>query len=252
MAPARVNEAVEFLPGFTSFKGTKPGTILSSQEYRLTFFGVLLNGEQSAIISRGFECCYDWTAVMNIIIDALKDFEHSGVSEELAMEQLRSWFKTFSAWGLLSTLLPRKQHDYFNECLRQIKEKWPLGKQYSEEACWTLFIEDLDLEAVIPEFDILIYEGDFGVESKRKKWIELQLVSNWSLSIKFTAEKKKCDRTTLVQTAASAVASQLGDLEDVNMLQIPITLKSPVTKRIRDLKWMSSCDELEENFNCTF
>jgi len=231
---------VEFLPGFTNFVGTKPGDILENDDYRLTFSGVLLNGQKSATVSRGFECCYNWTDIMNIFLDALLHFNDIETSEELSMEELYCWLMCYQGWGLLSTLLPRKQHLEFMRSLREIKENWPEDEEYTEEKCWMMFCEDKQLEDLVPEFEVEINEVHFEEGTGRKKWINLRFVTDqWNLAVKFSVEKKMPD-FNLVNIAAAAVSEHLDDKEKIQHLEIPVTLRSPVAKMMKDVRWISS------------
>jgi len=233
---------VEFLPGFTNFRGTRPGAVLQNPTYHLTFSQVLLNGKRSPIVSRGFEGCYDWTDVMNILVDSLENFEDIETSEELAKDDLISWFLTYDGWGLLSTLLPRQQHIDFKQILRDLKQ----NEEYTEEECWELFCQDIDLEEIIPEFDVTIKEGcgnygNFGSEAGRKKCINLKFITaKWNLEVKFMAEKQKMEKGNLVAIAAQAVAKQLEDFDDIDHLEIPRTLMKPVAQMMEDLRWVST------------
>ena len=98
---------------------------------------------------------------MNILIDSLDQFEDIDWSEELATEELYHWLLSYSGWGLLSTLLPRKQHVRFMRKLREIKENWPQHEEYSEEGCWCILFQDLNLEDIIPDFEVTINDGSF-------------------------------------------------------------------------------------------
>jgi len=239
---AQDNASVEFLPGFTNFLGSKPGTVLENDDFALTFNGVLLNGKKSAIVSQGFESCYDWSDVMSILLDSLHKFEDVEGSEDLCMEDLTHWLMTYSGWGLLSTLLPRKQHVKFNRKLREIKDNWPMEEDYSEEGCWsTLFLEtETNLENIIPEFSVTISEGDFGSNSGRTKWFDISFQSTWNLTVRFSVEKKKHWTGCLVNVAAAAVAKNMEGGHSVDKLEIPNTLRSPVTKMMRDQRWVTS------------
>jgi len=238
---AEVNDSVEFLPGFSNFRGTKPGAVLQNPVYHLTFSEVLLNGNRSAIVSRGFEGCYDWSDVMSILHDSLIDFEDIETSEELAMEDIKSWFLTYDGWGLLSTLLPRQQHIQFKQTLRNLKQNWSLDQEYNEQDCWELFTQDIDMEDIIPEFEVSIKEGNFGCEAGRQKSINLKFITaKWNFEVKFMAEKQKMEKGNLVSIAARAVASQLEDFDDIDQLEIPRTLIKPVAQMMEDLRWVST------------
>jgi len=238
---AEVNDSVEFLPGFSNFRGTKPGAVLQNPVFHLTFSQVLLNGKRSEIVSRGFEGCYDWSDMMNILIDSLSNFEDIETSEELAMEDIKSWFLTYDGWGLLSTLLPRQQHIEFKQTLKDLKQNWPLEQEYNEEDCWELFTQDIDMEEIIPEFEVSIKEGNFGGEVGRQKCINLKFITaKWNFEVKFMAEKQKIDKGNLVAIAARKVAKQIEDFDDVDHLEIPRTLMKPVTQMMEDLRWVST------------
>jgi len=238
---AEDNGSVEFLPGFTNFLGSKPGATLENKEYLLTFSGVLLNGKKSAVVSQGFEGCYDWSDVMNILIDALEHFENIESAEEIATEDLTSWLMTYSGWGLLSTLLPRQKHVKFNRMLREIKENWTqyYDGEYFEEGCWAILCQDTDVEDIMPEFEVTICDDDFGGEVGRKKWMDLSFVSTWNLTVRFSIEKKRCE-TNLVNIAAAAVGKHIEDADTIEQLEIPVTLRSPLSKMRRDQRWLTS------------
>jgi len=238
---AEENDSVEFLPGFTNFRGTKPGAVLQNPVFHLTFSEVLLNGKKSAVVSRGFEGCYDWTDVMNILLESLRNFKDIKTSEKLAMKYLKSWFLTYAGWGLFSTLLPRQQHIDFKQAMRSLKENWQLNQEYTETKCWRLFCQDKDMEAIIPKFKVTIGEGNFGLWAGRQKWITLKFVTpKWNMEIRFIAGKQKMEKGNLVAIASAAVAAHLEDFDDVDHLEIPRTLMKPVAEIMEDHKWIKS------------
>ena len=101
--------AIEFLPGFSYLGGTRPDTSAENDMFKLTFKEARLNGKRT-ILSQGFECCYDWSPPMDILLEALENFDtRLDDVEAAARDGLRNWFKTYPGWGLLSSLLPRKQ-----------------------------------------------------------------------------------------------------------------------------------------------
>ena len=74
----------------------------------------------------------------------------------------------------------------------------------------------------------------------RKKWFEVRFISTWNMTVRFEIEKNKCEKNLLVDIAAAAVARDLEDLDQVKDLEIPKTLRSPVTKMRRDFQWVNS------------
>ena len=63
---------VEFYPGLmeTHF-GHKPGNFLENDDFSLTFSEVLLFGYKHIGVSYELDPCYDWTPIMNIILNSL-------------------------------------------------------------------------------------------------------------------------------------------------------------------------------------
>jgi len=238
---------VEFLPGFTGYHpGTIPGTILENDDYILTFKGVLLNGRNSDDVSQlsVFDYCYDWTPVMNIALDSVRDFTNIERSEEMAVNDLASWLMTYPGWGLLSRLLPRPQYVNLKNRLMEIKEHWPERETYSEEGCWDICFTDAetDLVNLMPDISVDISEGDFGGESRRKKWFLIHLSTpHWTFTVSFHIQKRKIWSSSLVDIASASVARSLevGGVNLVNKLDIPTTLKLPLIEMVRDKTWMT-------------
>jgi len=255
---AEVSDSVEFLPGFTKFRGTSPGGCLEIENcgYTLTFAEVLFDGKRSSlspkmdlgktlralslmtnrssIISHLLENFYNWTYVMDVLLASLENVEDFKTSEEFVVEELESWMFSYSGWGLVSALLPRQQDVYFKQALRVMKQNWPLQEEFSEERCWAIFFEDKDMEAIIPEIEVTIKEGNFGSEAGRQKWINLNFISA-NVEVKFMSVKKqKMEKGNLVAIAAAAVAKQLQDVEDIDHLEIPSTLMKHVSQMIED------------------
>merc|ERR1719509_559444 len=77
------------------------------------------------------------------------------------MEDLKSWFLTYDGFSLLISFLPFKQQIEFKQTLRDLKQNWPLPQEHTEGdyACWELFSEDIDIEAIVPDFEVAIKEG---------------------------------------------------------------------------------------------
>jgi len=228
---------VEFLPGFSASEGTKPGDFLDNEDFSLAFSEVLFNDKKSAIVSRGLESMYDWTTVINIILDSLKNFEDTERSEVLAMEDVKRWLRTYQGWGLLVILLPRNINIKFQRSLREMKENWPQDQEYTEEKCWIAFTQDKQLEDLIPELKIVISDGD---GKGRERRINLRFdTARWNLEVKFVAEKLR-PIASLVNTAGAVVAQHFDDSEVIKHLEIPVTLRSYVAKMMGDIRWMSS------------
>ena len=80
----------EFASGFAPAQATKPGFVLENEKFRVTFDGVSLRpfdptwvhtelyykvmcNDVKNIISHGFETCYDWKPVLELILEAASE-----------------------------------------------------------------------------------------------------------------------------------------------------------------------------------
>jgi len=249
---------LEFLPGFSVCGGTRPGYSIENANYSLSFRHVLCDGVTNAI-SQGYQCCYDWSPIMHIIMEAMEDFEDLEKVEFMAIEGVKDWFMMYSGWGLLSSLLDGKLQNKFLRSLQYVKLNWPFQqKEISEEGCWELVkksyndtfqskSEDKELvqenspfDELIPHFDVSVVEGEgLGGENGRKKMIKLKFAKKWNLEVNFVVEKKKSE-CSLVDVASKAVAKMLNDEEDIEDLEIPITLRKPLRSKVADWRWINS------------
>ena len=77
-----------FATGFTPAQATKPGFVVENEKFRVTFDGVSLEhlcgllelftelhkqvmcNDVKNIISHGFETCYDWRPVLELLLEA--------------------------------------------------------------------------------------------------------------------------------------------------------------------------------------
>jgi len=248
---------VEFLPGFTGYHpGTIPGTILENDDYILTFKGVLLNGRNSDDVSQlsVFDYCYDWTPVMNIALDSVRDLITIERSEEMAVNDLASWLMTYPGWGLLSRLLPRQKYVNLKNRLMEIKEH--IGESYSEEDCWNILFTDAGAVHLLrdmrdTDISVDISEGNFGGEARRKKWFDIHFsTSKWTFTVSFHIQKRKIWSSSLVDIASASVARSLevGGVNLVNELDIPTTLRLPLIEMVRDQAWMADNNDVSRSF----
>ena len=120
----------------------------------------------------------------------------------------------------------------------------------TEEKCWAALFptdgEDSDdgtsLEEIVPDFEVGIAEGTFHEEDVgRKKSLMLSFFKKWKLEIRFTVEKKNPhnarDAVRLVNIASRAVAGLVKDKEDLDLLEIPATLRRHLADSFTDLVW---------------
>ena len=246
--------SVEFLPGFSFLQGTEVGSTFENYSYHLEYTGARYNNRRT-LVSRGFETCYDWTNVANILLRSLEHFEDVKTFETLTQEYLRSWFMTYPGWGLLSSLLPKKLQRRYIKSLRSVKRRWSMNfeEECTDEKCWNLVLQH-SFKDILPKCEIKVMgindlDFDFSM-SGRRKWISVIFSNQWKLEINFAVEKKSSE-VTLVNLASKTVAKCFKNSESVdivNALEIPFTLKTPVIHELKDVKW-TACKDLPDGLS---
>ena len=126
------------MEGFaTGFKnGTRPGFFLENEKYRIQFKGVMCDDTKN-IVSHGFEYCYNWREVMELVLAATEKAGNDNTIdiEEAAEEAMKEWMATFQGWGLLSSVVPAGNVRHFVLSLAYTSQNWDeeTGGEYSEE-----------------------------------------------------------------------------------------------------------------------
>ena len=89
-----------FATGFSMTANTKPGFCMENTNYKLKFEGVLCD-ESKNIVSHGFENCYSWREIMELVLDATEaaNTDYLTDIEEAAEKAVRDWLVTFPGWG---------------------------------------------------------------------------------------------------------------------------------------------------------
>ena len=236
--------SAEFLPGFSNIEGTQAGTLHRNASFDLEYIGARYNRRRN-LISRGFESCYDWTDVIGILLRSLENFKDPKSFEASVQNELNSWFMSYSGWGLVASLLPKKLQMMYIKTLGSVKRKWPLNfeGECTDEKCWKLVLES-SIKDLLPKCEVKVEDvSDECFDSKLprgRKWLSLIFSNQWSLEIKFCVQKKKSE-VTLVNLAAKTVAECIrsnDDIDTVNALEIPLTLMTPIDVEMRALKWI--------------
>ena len=81
--------------------------LLENYKYRIQFKGVLCD-DMKSIVSHGYENCYDWNKVMELVLAATEIAGNDSIAdiEETTEKLLKDWLTTFEGWGLLSSIAP--------------------------------------------------------------------------------------------------------------------------------------------------
>lgn len=237
-----------FATGFAVEGATLPGFSAENEEFRITFKGVICD-ESRNLISEGFESCYDWRPVMDLILQStLEEWEVPVNIEETAEGKLKEWLTTFQGWGLLSSLLPATTHRFFILSLAFTCANWDedSGGVFTEEKAFhavkTVYetVPGKELASIVPKFGVWFEENvlvDKGAE--RRKNLALFFKAKWVLEVKFVVEKKRVNRN-LLELAAESVVSRLMWPQDVERLEIPEVILPTLRDKLKDADWVRS------------
>jgi len=237
-----------FATGFSLSSGTKPGFSIENEEYKLTFQEVICDQTKN-IVSRGFENCYNWKAVMELILGATEEVEaYIGDIETFSTDAIFDWLVTFGGWGLLSSILDSKMHRHVLLSLAYTSSHWDqeTGGEFSEEKVFNVvkYVYDnmpgKELYTLVPAFRISIEEIVDGSKAmERKKELSLFFNAKWDLEIKFVIEKKRKNKN-LVDLAAEMLVQNIHSEDEIVELPIPETLFNLVRIKLCDIEWVRS------------
>eukprot|EP00092_Neocalanus_flemingeri_P007200 GFUD01007778.1.p1 GENE.GFUD01007778.1~~GFUD01007778.1.p1 ORF type:complete len:356 (-),score=97.92 GFUD01007778.1:35-1102(-) len=238
-----------FATGFSMSSDTKPGFCIENENYKIGLEGVLCDQTKN-IVSRGFENCYSWREVMELILDATEEAAADNLIdiEEAAEDAMREWLVTFKGWGLLSSILDSKIHRHVVLSLAYTSSNWDMdtGGEFTEEKVFDTVkyvydnIPGKELHSLVPKFGIWfeeIVEG--GENEERKKNFTLFFNAKWALEVKFVIEKKRVNNS-LLDLAAEAAVKDIMIEEDIDELDIPETLFEVVRDKFCDAEWVRS------------
>lgn len=237
-----------FATGFTPTQATKPGFAVENEKFRVTFDGVMCNDVKN-IISHGFETCYDWRPVLELLLEAAcENYFMIQDIERKAEQRLKNWLTTFQGWGLLSSMLPNLKHRHFILALAYTAANWNEdtgGERTDEkvfEAVKTVFeaVPGKKVSSLVPDlscwFDEMV-EG--GMEEQRSKHFTFFFNAKWALEVRFIVEKRR-QVESLLARAAEVVVRRLENEDEVEKLTIPRTLLPAVKDKFRDAFWVRS------------
>ena len=242
-----IQKMAGFATGFGISSSTIPGFVLENEKYKIQFMEVRCD-EAKNIVSHGFEYCYDWRLVMELVLAATEKAGNDNTAdiEQAAEDAMRDWMTTFQGWGLLSSIVPAETHRHVVLSLAYTSLNWDVvtGGDYTEEKVFDAVkfvydnIEGKELRNLVPKFGIWfeeIVEG--GEEEERMKNFTIFFNSKWLLEVKFVVEKKRVNRNLLELAAEAAVRAVERD-EEIENLDIPSTLFGVVRDKFRDAEWV--------------
>ena len=236
-----------FATGFSVNSSTQPGFSVENEKYRIELKGVTCDDTKN-IVSHGFEYCYDWREVMELVLTATVAAGNDNTAdiEEAAEDAMKLWMTTFHGWGLLSSIVPdgALRHVIFSLAYTSFNWDVETGGDYTEEKVFNAVklvydnIEGKELKCLLPKFGIWFEEiVDRGEEDERKKNFTIFFNSKWMLEIKFVVEKKRLNRN-LLELAAETVVRVIERDEEIEFLAIPPSLFGVVREKFRDAEWV--------------
>jgi len=188
---------------------------------------------------------------MKMVLDATDDYDSMAEVEENTELAISEWLTTFRGWGLLSSMLPTEKHRYFILSLVYASTHWneTTGGPYSTEKIFDTVkyvyenCPGKEIRHLVPRLGVWfeeMVEDDLSLTtSERKKSFTIFLRAKWMLEIKFVFEKKRVN-TSLKDFAAEAVAQQMKIEDDIDSLEIPLTLLDNVYDKFKDEEWIRS------------
>ena len=238
-----------FATGFSLSSETKPGYSIENDDYKIIFSEVICDQNKN-IVSRGFENCYNWKDVMELVLEVADEADTDVLIdiEASTEDAIRDWLVTFSGWGLLSSILDSKIHRHVLLSLAYTSSNWDpeTGGEFSEEKVFETvkYVYDnmpgKELRTLVPKFSIWFEEISSGrKEMERRKELTLFFNAKWALEVKFFIEKKRMNQT-LVDLAAESVVKNILIEEDICDLPIPETLFPVVLNKFCDIEWIRS------------
>ena len=248
---------MEFLTGFDGKLGTLPGHTLQNESFAVTLRNVHTLGVDAHI---AFENCYDWTPLMNIIlnvehfkhfiksVDTLKEAEDvSEMVEYLLTIDIAKWVKSFSGWGLLWNIIKPNYQEFFSEQFQKLRVEMKDEVDYCPSKVFIRAVEsfknehNLGLEDILPPISIFINDNrpDKGRKfNHREKEVFIQLEN---IFVVLTIKKKELSFTnTLVDLAADVIARSVKHKRDFRVLEIPLSLILVLEDKLWDLWWMET------------
>jgi len=239
-----------FLTGFNqdNMNRPKPGATMENDYFKVTYVGVLIN-EQKDTVCEILESDYDWTKVMEIVLNATKDYSSMPDVVSKIEEALRCYLISFQGWGLLQGLIPSQESIIFNKCL--VAFAWDDEAMGSPSTAENIFDKVHGtylrncLRHLVPPFRASlaqIYQEKVGDDVERRKSLSVffYAADGWMLEISFVIEKKRVN-ASLIDLAAEAVALQIKTDGDIINLGIPVTLIENVNDKLKDVQWVCTC-----------
>ena len=239
----------EFATGFNRASATKPGFTLDNQTFSVTFSEVSCEQTKN-IVSRGYENCYNWEPVMQLILDVVEDYEIENLIdiEAVSEEVISEWLISFEGWGLLASILDTSVHRHVLLSLAYTRDNWneDTGGEYSDQKVFDAVkqvysaMPGKQLFTLLPKFGLYFEEiVDGSKQSERKKELVLFFHAKWDLEVRFIVEKKRVNRS-LVNLAAEAVARSILVEQRIVELPVPGTLFPMIRDKFCDAEWVRS------------
>jgi hypothetical protein len=255
---------MEFLTGFNTGAVTKPGFVIEHDNFLIAYKGIMNLGIEANI---AFESCYDWTQVMNILLqmDQFKHFIRSAVAhsdldlrydtfEYFLTLDIARWLTSFHGWGILWNIIRPDYQEYFSDKLSKVNEEMEKDEDYSTSKVFTDVVEifrkdfEMELDDIMPPINIVINDCEKapGKFIPREKEILIQF--GYQILAVFRIQKKALQEDlTLLNLAAEVVVNNVEDKTDFEQLSIPLCLVEHLEDKLWDVWWGNKAVE-SKNF----
>ena len=230
--------------GFSNEEGTKPGFSVKNDSFSVRFESIQIEELSNVPVEftvdskDHFESYYDWTPIMEIILDCLEDYHDKGAFQISCEVSFKAWLGEPGGFGLLITLQDFSTQDILLDlCTKNFLENPDKSSSELFEDLTELYENETQgqhLSDLVPTVEAKLQTTASEIE--RRKMLTLKFHgSDYFLIANFSVEKMRL-RRTLAEHAAEVVARLVDDVEE---LEIPEALKEVVDEKIRDHEWVA-------------
>ena len=243
------NDQESFFTGLSNQQGTKTGFQVANNNYNVKFEAIQCENLPADVLQYArqiFQSCYNWKNVMEMILECLENYNDEEDFQTDLKYSIKAWIREYGGWGMCFTLIPVEFQSILMDVYTNLTSKYQERNiEKSNKEIFTDMMEiyenetqALPLSNIVPKVEARIQNIVSGPEeNERKKSLIVRFLSSkCKLIANFTVEKKRL-RRNLVESTAEVIGKIV---ENSKNLEIPLTLKTEVDKKILDTDWVNS------------
>lgn len=240
----QIYRAVIKVLGLQDVIPSQPGYKEESDFFKITLVGVgeIYDGLYDVYLS-------DWSSLMAAILEAVADYKQLADMEQLVNAGVVKWLSspTPQGAGLLHDLISPASTWDFAAALLYYQAHWnkaSMGPR-TDLAVIKRVKESCDIDFSIPDLVVRVaemgsWEQDGAFKDERKKALKVtfsRMEGGGFIEATFVLEKRRVNGS-LKDLAAEHVARQLEGKGDIELMDIPGTLKENVGDKFKDEEWI--------------